>query len=315
MAVGLVENYKENTERFIGIWFISLLSVLAGLAVYYAPEVNLNLQTLFEGMVGDVRLSRVSVGFPNVNNLGGLAATLIMISVLNLVSNRKNFVISSYLAILLGSILLINSGSRTATLSVIVALLCIPLVWVKRKLRVNLWICIVGIQLLISGFITSLLYISDRNSYLFKKLDDVLSYRLYFGNASLEWLRNHSSGEYFFGAGLKNVPVIAHKVFIGQGAPAIDMSIAFFGVSFGVVGLVVVYLFWQYGLVKIGLNGDMTAILTGVYISTFMVSEAVLFGINGLFGAFWTVLFLMLLRKSSDTQQVKIEIHHRRGKH
>ena len=64
-----------------------------------------------------------------------------------------------------------------------------------------------------------------------------------------------------------------------------------------------VYSFWQYGLVKIGLTGNVIAMMTGVYVSTYMISEAVLFGINGLFGALWTVFFLMLLRNASERSQ------------
>ncbi|QYU58643.1 O-antigen ligase family protein [Weissella confusa] len=303
IAIGTVEHYKDNLERFVEIWFVSLLLVLGGLSIFYASEINLNMQTLLEGMIGNVRMSRISIGFMNVNNLGGFAATLIVISMFNLLSRTSNFKISSGIAIAFGLVLLINSGARTSFIAIIATVLSGSLVFFKKDIRIKLWLLITGLYILVTGFLTSLLFLGDRSSAIFKSLDGFLSLRLFFGNASIEWVREHSMWALFFGSGIQKVQKIAEAVYEGRGVISIDMSVAFYAVSFGIVGLIVVYSFWQYGLVKIGLTGNVIAMMTGVYVSTYMISEAVLFGVNGLFGALWTVFFLMLLRNASERSQ------------
>lgn len=303
IAIGTVEHYKDNLERFVEIWFVSLLLVLGGLSIFYASEINLNIQTLLEGMIGNVRMSRISIGFMNVNNLGGFAATLIVISMFNLLSRTSNFKISSGIAIAFGLVLLINSGARTSFIAIIATVLSGSLVLFKKDIRIKLWLLITGLYILVTGFLTSLLFLGDRSSAIFKSLDGFLSLRLFFGNASIEWVREHSMWALFFGSGIQKVQKIAEAVYEGRGVISIDMSVAFYAVSFGIVGFIVVYSFWQYGLVKIGLTGNVIAMMTGVYVSTYMISEAVLFGINGLFGALWTVFFLMLLRNASERSQ------------
>lgn len=304
IAIGMVENYKDDLQRFVEIWFVSLLLVLGGLSIFYVSDINLNIQTLLEGMIGNVRMSRISIGFMNVNNLGGFAATLIVLSMFNLISRQSNFKASSWIAIAFGLVLLINSGARTSLVALIVTVISGSLVFLKKDIRIKFWLLITGFYILVTGFLTSLLFFGDRSSTIFKSLDGFLSLRLFFGNASIEWVREHSMWALFFGSGIQKVQKIAQAVYEGYGAISIDMSVAFYAVSFGIVGLIIIYSFWQYGLVKIGLTGNVIAMMTGVYVSTYMISEAVLFGINGLFGAFWTVFFLMLLRNASEEIQI-----------
>lgn len=304
IAIGMVEHYKDELERFVEIWFVALLLVLGGLSIFYASDINLNMQTLLEGMIGNVRMSRVSIGFMNVNNLGGFAATLIVLSMFNLLSRRSNYKVASWIAIAFGLVLLINSGARTSFVAIIATVFSGSLVFFKKDIRIKLWVLITGGYILVTGFLTSLLFLGDRSSAIFKAMDGFLSLRLFFGNASIEWVRDHSTWALFFGSGIQKLQKIAEAVYEGYGAISIDMSVAYYAVSFGIIGLIIIYSFWQYGLVKIGLTGNVIAMMTGVYVSTYMISEAVLFGINGLFGAFWTVFFLMLLRNASEKIQI-----------
>lgn len=301
MAIGLVEIYKDQMFRFINIWFIALIAVLGTLSIVYVSEINWNIRTLFDGMIGNLRMSRVSIGFMNVNNLGGFSATLIMLSVFNLINSKSVYKVSAVLAIIFGGILLINSGARTPFISLVGVILGLIIFFFSANMRAKLWKVISGLFLLLNVIITYFLMFGDRQSDFFQIANKLLSSRLFLSNAGIEWLFNKSWAAYLYGAGLNNVQHISEIVYKGNGFVSMDMSTAYYFVGLGFVGLLVVLGFWHFALRLLGNKGDMIAVLTGIYMSVFMITEATLFSVNGLFGAFWTVFFLILLRNIDRT--------------
>ncbi|MDR3190084.1 MAG: O-antigen ligase family protein [Lactobacillaceae bacterium] len=305
IALSISEFYYSRFKSFLTIWQLVLMALLLLSAIMNVTEINMSISSLFTGVLHNSRISRVGIGFSNVNFLGSFAGTLMMISVFQIIKN--NLRIFSITTFLFGLLLLLNAGSRTPLIAFVVATIVGGIIIVLKRWGKMLWLGVTAGLVIATLWFVLIIYFDTPSSAFFKAYDLASSKRLSLGYEVAQYLKKHHLE--VLGTGLRNKALIKELFFPGwTWSIQLDSSIGYYLFTLGNIGLTFIIGIWVWILIRIEKYGSKIAVLTGLYVSVFMFFEHVLFTYAGFFGAFWTTLIFILLRMVANRDEHAISI-------
>lgn len=309
LALSISSVFKSKIEWFLFAWQIGLTGTLFYLAMNFNDELNINFFDLFIGMFGNERLSRVGIGFYNVNILGGLAGVLIMVSFFLIIMKKMRQ--TSFVTMMFGFFLLFNAGTRSALLGTLLSLVLAMVLFLGKSHSQLIWKGFVGLVTLGQGFYLGFLFFVQKGSGVYTLASDLTTTRSSLGVEAVEKLI--SLRKLWFGTGMRSQSEIRENFFKSWvSTNGLDSDIQWFLFTVGVVGVIALIVFLILGMHRLSFNSSIIWKLGLAYFVAFSTFEHALLyfeGVSGASGIFWT--FFITLAFSAQSE--RLAFTNRRG--
>lgn len=196
-----IANFYKSISRkefFKDFGLVGFLFLAIGTLIF--RDISLNIPTLINNMLSNVRTDRSYLGFTNPNQVAILAALVIMTIFLSGLNKTSKIFI-----LIFSSIVLVNTGSRTPLISFLLAALIIFFIQVLRK-KVSTFngilLKMLVIDILVCGFVYIIYNLIGTTVNFYYALDTFSTNRISRQVATISWLFGTSN--LVFGLGMFN---------------------------------------------------------------------------------------------------------------
>ncbi|MDG4512698.1 O-antigen ligase family protein [Streptococcus suis] len=293
LAISIIELFP-NVLDFCKVTNFALVFPL-GLNVIMSGQFSLNIKLMIFNMIGNTRVDRAMLGFPNPNTTG-LIATMGFVLILAQFFYHK-VTIGNIVCALFYLLVIINTGSRTALFSPVLGLIIVGCLTMFKKISPKIRIAMACF--IVAAIIFSVYYslLSKGLKFDFEGLNKLTSYRFQRQITTLRYL--NSNNLLTWGVGnLNSTGLYSNSIGLFLNT---DNSPIYFIVTIGLVGLcqVVGILLWILSKIelanKVGLFCFLTMIITSFFEHTLFVSTSL-----------FSLLFLVIIYISiSEKRTIK----------
>lgn len=291
--------YKGTNEKefFRDFGLVGFLFLITGTIVF--KDISLNVPTLVNNMVSNVRSDRSYLGFTNPNQVAILVAvviTTIFFSELN--KNTKLFII------IFSSIILINTGSRTPLISFIVAALIINFIqFLKKKVSTfnGVLLKILVIDIIVGIFIYIIYNLIGTNINFYYTLDTLSTNRISRQVATISWL--FDTNNLFFGLGMFNTSFFNSQpdfLFLHT-----DSYYTYIIATMGVIGLLLSVSLLIIAIQKASTVNSLTLLYIILFCIIYSFFEATLFFPTSILTIFLLVSFFLISGRKDSEQLIE----------
>jgi hypothetical protein len=294
MAISLATYLSKKINLVWAAVQLGLTLSLGWMAFNFHSQLMTYIPDLVSGIYENSRISRVGIGFYNVNILGGLSGLLVFVSLIGVC--KKQFRYSSVITTFFGAYLLINAGTRSAMLSLVATLLFFLIVRIGRRFRT---IIVTGLP--IAFFVGEFIYgtfigVVNGKSNLAEIVGSLTTKRSELGMLAFDRLSDVP--HVLFGTGMRIQADIRATFFSDWlGSYGLDGEPQWFIFTTGIFGALVTLIIVSLAMYRIG-KRSVSGFLFMVYFGTTMTFEHVFFNsqsASGSFGLILMVLFVILL--------------------
>ncbi|MCT3078839.1 hypothetical protein IRM63_06965 [Leuconostoc citreum] len=298
------ENYSDDLSGLIKIFYNTIVATLGFLFIFYRG-ISLNITEIVQSIIsnnrygGYISTARVSMGFQNVNQLGLFAVVLTVFSICYLVK-RKNIIYNIFI-LCISVILILNSGSRTPILTLVVFFIIYFVYHLKSVFLQILGKTIIIISYILIYFLfIYLIYFSNTDSSFFQLIDGLFSFRISFSQEAVAL--TSKLGNQIVGIGPMSSSFI-QNMYTG-GNYAIDSSVAYYILTLGWVGSFGLNWCILFLMFKLNKNTDSFVISIFGFFVAYAFFENVLFTPNsGLGIIILSIVFTSISQKSNNIKE------------